>query len=117
MQNIKNTEENRYTTRKTSFERNEGSKKDEKGTFNYETLNLLLRDGDMGRLEFVVAGGICFRQLEPNGGSATPRPNSHPFEQRWLDALCMGYNRFQQLTDRKSELSIWKAFFVASIWF
>ena len=103
-------------TRKISDLRNEGSKKDEKGTFNHETLNLLLGNGDMGRLEFVVAGGIRFRQLEPNGGSATSRPNSHPFEQRWLDALCMGYNRFQQLIDRQSELSIWKAFFFSSIW-
>ena len=101
-------------TRKISDLRNEGSKKDEKGTFNHETLYLLFGDGDVGRLKFVAVGGIRFRQVEPNGGSATSWPNTHPFEQRWLDALCMGYNRFQQLTDRKSELSIWKAFFVAS---
>ena len=69
-------------TRKISDLRNEGSKKDEKGTFNHETLTLLFGDGDMGRLEFVVAGGIHLGQLEPNGGSATHRPNSHPFEQR-----------------------------------
>jgi hypothetical protein len=80
-------------TSQTSFGRNEGNKKDTKGIFIHETHNLLLGDGDLGRNEFVAAGGIRFRQLEPKGGSATPRLDSHAFEQRGFDAICMGYNK------------------------